>query len=223
MSILLGVFIALVTSLAANIYVEWLRVPRLVLSAEDPRDDTYGAGFPANQTRSLTLKLTNRDLPPLARWLLRTPAMQCQAAITFHDLNGKDRFGDAMAGRWAKTPEPVPLKIVDNHGNPAGTIADPDRPTFGFRIDIYPGESESLGLVIRADNETDCYGFNNESYGHGWRNPKWKLPNGTYLVKVLIRSSGRRCVGCFRLVNGTSRAELHLENASAAERSILGS
>ena len=43
--------------------------------------------------------------------------------------------------------------------------------------------------------EPECYGWNNESYFNNWRTPDWKLDRGTYLVRVVIASSGSKFVG----------------------------
>jgi hypothetical protein len=197
--------------------VEYLRRPNLKLTIETPPCDAeYGASQPAKHARFLRLKLLNKPLPSWARWMIRAPALQCRGTITFHHLDGQNVFGRAMTARWAGSPEPVPIHAVTQAGA-AIQIFDPLRLTHESRIDVYPGEAESelLDIAGRFDNDAECYGWNNETYfcSTPWRNPDWKLPPGRYLVKVVIRSSGQRCEGLFRLVNDVSRKDCRLEEA----------
>jgi hypothetical protein len=46
------------------------------------------------------------------------------------------------------------------------------------------------------------------------------LPPGRYLVKVVIRSSGQRCEGLFRLVNDVSRKDCRLEEAQPQDHVV---
>ena len=88
---------------------------------------------------------------------------------------------------------------------------DPNAFTLQSRIDVYPGESELLAVAARFDNENESYGFNNESYFTKWRNPKWKLSPGRYLIKVTIRSQGQNCTSTFRLLNDVPRPSFRIE------------
>jgi hypothetical protein len=85
------------------------------------------------------------------------------------------------------------------------------------RVDVYPNETEPLDIAIRADSDAECYGWNDDSYRHHWRNPHWKLNPGCYLVRVVITSSGQRCAGVFHLKNDGSRAEFALTLASPCQ------
>jgi len=63
--------------------------------------------------RTLRVTLCNKTLPRWAKWMVRAPALQCRAAITFHHLvDRQDIFGKAMDGRWASAPEPVPIAVA---------------------------------------------------------------------------------------------------------------
>ena len=79
------------------------------------------------------------------------------------------------------------------------------------RIDIPPGESEILDLAVRCDEDEDAIGWNNESYNPPlWKNPRWKLQKGRYLVSVTVRSAGQRWAADFDLNNQISRGEFLL-------------
>jgi hypothetical protein len=92
-------------------------------------------------------------------------------------------------------------------------IADPQRFSQTSEIDIPPGESELLDVAVRFGAEEECYGWNNEGYLHGWRNPNWQLPKGRYVVTVTVRTTGRKEARTFYLDNNRTRAEFRLEPA----------
>lgn len=81
-------------------------------------------------------------------------------------------------------------------------------------MDVYPGEEEAVDVAVRFDIEPDCYGWNNDAYFYNWRNPNWKISRGRYLVKVVITSSGQKCVQVVRLVNDVDNLnDFRLEDA----------
>jgi len=206
------IFGALV-SVSTVVFVEYLRRPSLTLSIEDPpRDARYNppGSRPVTDMRSLRVILSNRTLPGFARWMGRSPALQCRAAITFHHFNDEqDIFGRAMEGRWASTPEPVAILVgPTTAGHQLALIPE----TRGW-VNVHPGESELLDIAIRADNDADCYGWNNEAYFSTpqWRNPNWKLGPGRYLVRVIATSSGQKYSAWFSLENSATRTAFRLE------------
>jgi hypothetical protein len=94
-------------------------------------------------------------------------------------------------------------------------IHDPARYSLASRVDVYPGETERLDIVGKFDNDSECYGWSNESYfsNPAWRNPNRQLQSGRYLVHVIIVSSGERHTGVFRLINDVPRQDFRLEHA----------
>jgi hypothetical protein len=216
-----GLVIGGLITITTAMIVEYLRRPRLQLIIEDPPCDVaYPAGKPAQNTRYLRLKLRNKPLPRGAQWMQRAAALQCRGEITFHHLDdGQDIFGRVMPVRWSNSPEPVLSEVVDLRGVVQARIVDFAKLTPESRIDVYPGEEEILDVANRHDNDQDCYGNNNEQYFSSapWRNPRWRLAAGRYLVKVVITSSGQKCVGIFRLVNDVPRTDFRLVQASSAE------
>jgi hypothetical protein len=216
---MLGIIAGAVIAILIAIGIEYLRRPNLSLSIEErPLDSNWLPGAPARQGRNLRLYLKNKPLPVWARWMLRSPALQCRGTITFHHLDGQNVFGRGMAGRWAGSPQPIPLEAI-TEDNKKFQIFDPMRLTLESRIDVYPGERELLDVAVRLDNDSECYGWNNEAYlqREFWRTPAWKLPPGRYLVKVVIASSGQTCSGIFRLINDVSRQDFRLEPAQSGD------
>src|SRR6266536_3290350 len=222
---IIGVVIGGLITIVTAMCVEYLRTPQLYLFIEVPPCDVgYAPGKPARNSRYLRLKLRNRPLPRGAQWMQRSAALQCRGEITFHHLDGQDIFGRAMPVRWSNSPEPVLSKIVDANGSVQGRIVDYAKLNPESRIDVYPGEEEIVDVAVRHDEDEDCYGANNEQYFSSppWRNPRWKLPKARYLVKVVITSSGQKCVGTFRLINDVdSRTDYRLENTTAEDRAKL--
>ena len=79
-----------------------------------------------------------------------------------------------------------------------------------------------LDVVVRFENEPDCYGWNNDSYLFNWRNPNWKLAGKRYLIKVVVTSSGRKCKGVFRLINDVENLnDFRLLDPSADDRAKI--
>jgi hypothetical protein len=120
-----------------------------------------------------------------------------------------------MEGRWARAPAPVVVPLTLADGTQVQTID-----SWESRIDIYPGETEPLDVVVRLDDDEECYGWSNDTYLRSTvgRNPEWRLNKGIYLVSVTIRSSGQSAHGVFRLVNDVPYSACRLEAATSEER-----
>jgi hypothetical protein len=155
---MVGIIAGAVIAILITICVENLRRPKLSLEIESPPIDSHFSNHhPARESRYVRVFLVNRSLPKWARWMLRSPALQCRGTITFHHLDGQNVFGRGMAVRWAGSPQPIPLEaIMDDHRR--FQIFDPMRLTLDSRIDVYPGEREILDVAVRHDGETECYG-----------------------------------------------------------------
>jgi hypothetical protein len=200
-------FGALVT-IAMVIFVERMRRPRLELSIQPPFDGPWAQNAPVRAMRSLRLILSNKTLPWWARsWMSHTPALQCRAEITFHDGTTRQNiFERTMEGRWATSAEPFIIQAPQ--GRPIMFIPE-------SVCVVYPGEHAVLDIAIRADDDVHSYGWNNESYvcTPEWRNPRWQLRQGIYLVKVVITSSGQKYSRCFSLINQANRDAFHLDHS----------
>lgn len=202
------------------IFVENLRRPRLKFSI-GPSEDIQRqlAGGPIT-FRSVRVTVTHIGLLRGFRWMLRGPASQCRATVTFHHLDGQNVFGRGMRARWAGTPEPV-LPMM-NQGQIV-FVLDPHKVVADSRVDIFPEESETLDVAVRFDNDNACYGWNNETYTHpDLKNPDWTLPPGRYLVKISVTSLGQTRADAFRLINDVARTDFRLELTTGDDRRRLG-
>lgn len=211
LEIVLGAIIAILITIG----VENLKKPRLSIEIAAPGDRSY-PDRPAKRARFLYADVINKPLPWWARWMSRDAATQCHGAISFYHLDGQNVFGGAMPLRWSGSPEPIApsFKIDDK----LILISDPTKFNISPRVDIYPGERETMDIAAKFDDEADCYGWSNENYFSDpiWRNPKWKLLPGRYLVKVVVTTSGEKATKVFRLLNDVPidgfRLETKMEN-----------
>jgi hypothetical protein len=213
-SVVIGGIITIITA----IFVENMRRPRLKLKIIEPLDITY-KNRPANHTKYLLIGVENENLPSFVRWMSRNAALQCHGTISFHHLeDGQNVFGRAMDIRWSSAPEPVPIRI-DYNGHHL-EFFDHHRFQASQRIDIYPGDKNEFAAVAKFDNEQECWGWNNESYfcKNTWRNDKWKLDKGRYLIKVTIYSSGENVSKVFRLINDVSINDYRLMPATDEDK-----
>jgi hypothetical protein len=153
--------------------------------------------------------------------MMRGPASQCRALITFHHLDGQNVFGRAMPARWSDTDQPVQIVSAAPQGQPIALV-NLEKALRVSRVDIYPSEKELLDVAVRIDNDQDCYGWNNQAYLHQWRNPEWRIPPGRYLAKVAITSSGQTWTDVFRLINDVPRTDFRLEPVTAEDRTKEG-
>jgi hypothetical protein len=80
-------------------------------------------------------------------------------------------------------------------------------------MDIPAGVTEELDIAVRCDDDVEAYGFNNDSYApqYLWRNAQWRLPQGSFIAEVIIRSSGETVSERFLINNDLSRDEFRIE------------
>ena len=123
-----------------------------------------------------------------------------------------------MTGRWSGSPEPVPNHIILNN-KVEGMMWDFARLTAPQRMDIPVGTAEPVDVAARFDDDPDCYGWSNESYFSEpiWKNPRWRLAPGRYLVHVVARSQGETAEKTFRLVTDVRRTDFRLEPAMVTD------
>ena len=215
----LGAFLGALLSLLVSVAIEYLKKPSLELLAEHPPVDVTYTNHPAATARFVRIRVRNRAMPRLLRWLGRSAAYQCIGYVTFHHLdNGSPVLSKPMPIRWSGSAEPVMLHVLAD-GNVA-QVFDPVRYDAAFRRDCFPGSEEIADVAAKFDSDKECYGWSNETYlpGKGWRNQDYRLPQGRYLVRVTVRSSGENISKVFQLENSVGRQHFRLLEASTAER-----
>ncbi|MDE0685086.1 MAG: hypothetical protein OXI63_19350 [Candidatus Poribacteria bacterium] len=196
-STIVGALAGGLVTIAVTIAVEMLRRPVLKLEIRQPIDKSFLDEWPAQRARFLHLYVRNIPLPGLLSWMSRNEATDSWGVMSFHHLNdGQNIFGHDMPVRWTESTEPH--NAVQQYG-----YLDTDLMRVNSRRDIQPGETELMDVIARFDDESSCYGWNNESYYCSplWRNPRWEIKPGRYISRVEIRTSGRKFVQYFRLCN----------------------
>lgn len=211
MESLLSILLGAVLAIGTTITVELLRRPKLELEIASPHDSDYTPPpeRPARFARFLYVEIRNQALPWFARWMARSAAVDTWGTISFHHLDdGQNVFGRTMSVRWSGSTEP-PVAAA------GGTILDPSWLQSLHRRNIHPGESETMDVAARFDDETSCYGWSNENYFCDpiWRNRNWELQEGRYIILVVVFASGQRFTRYFRLSNEGPRTSFRLEPA----------
>lgn len=204
----------IITVLTALV-VEQARRPKLQLMMAAHTDAQFN-NRPATRARFVHLKLVNRPSSGWTRWVPRQIATQCHGTITFYYLNGQAVFDKDMPIRWASSREPIPSELrAPGTLQITGLIYDLSQLSLESWIDVPPGEGQTLNVAVRLDNDTDCYGWSNESYFSypRWRNPDRKLTPGVYVVKVTVIAGGEKCTEVLRLMNEGPMVNFRLELA----------
>jgi hypothetical protein len=209
MEAVLTTLLGAILAIGTTIIIESMRRPKLSITIAHPHNNDYTPPpkRPARYARFLYVSVGNQALPWYARWMARGAAIDTWGTISFHHLDdGQNVFGRVMSVRWSGSTEP-PIAAA------GGTILDPSWLHSLNRRKIQPGESETIDIVARFDDESSCYGWSNENYFCDpiWRNKKWELPKGRYLVWVVIYASKQRFTQSFRLSNEGSRDSFRLE------------
>jgi len=212
------VVVGALISIWVTMLLEGVQKPNLELELRSECATRFRAGSHLGYV--LQLRLVNKPLPRGLGWLQRNSATEASGTITFRDLNGKDVFGAVMPIRWSNSPQPG-YTVVEDTPNAAPIkkmIFNPER--LSTTRNIPPGSHDEgvLDVAARFDNESECYGVNNESYFNDWHTPRWKLLPGEYLVDVKIRASNASCADTFHLSNeGSLPGGFRLAKASKAE------
>jgi len=199
----LGVILALL--------YESRRRPRLKITVHDRTSS--GKEYPLGSVVWLHVRVTNLKKP---RWqtIFQDPeaALACRAWVAFFHLDGNAVFKPEMPARWANTEEPIP--IFANAGNITWARLVNVQQTF----DIPAENSGDLDVVCRFEGEESCYGFNNDSYLHRFRNNTWKLPPGRYIIRVRVRTGGREFAELFMLHNDVSLEHFRFDPLTPEQR-----
>ena len=219
-----GILLGAILSIITTIIVEFQRKPKLNIRIAEPSDDHY-SNHPAQRARFLGVDIENKPLPLVFRWLSRNTAPQCSALLTFYHLDEQRVFSASMVGRWSGSPEPVPPIAISGENITIKNVTisfDLSAAAF-LRRDIFPGNLERLDVAARFDNDNECYGWNSEAYFSKpqWRNPKWQLQPGRYIVRVEVNTSGEKTTELFRLCNDVSIEDFRLEPAQKQDHAVL--
>jgi len=148
----------------------------------------------------------------------KTPAYSCRIMMRFvNRINGEPLF--TVNGKWDRGPQPLLYAPVPRRILPDGTVetAIGEFPhdfliPFAEVLDIHPKIPETFCILLKYENEDECYAFSSWSYlrGRGHRVDEWRLNAGEYIAEIELSYSGRRILEKFLLRN-------HSRNADGAE------
>ncbi|MFH1866435.1 MAG: hypothetical protein ABIK85_11195 [Candidatus Eisenbacteria bacterium] len=134
-------------------------------------------------TRFLSLEV--RNAPRRAPLVRRQTATAAHGRVIFMDAAYREVSGPLHI-RWDGKAECIKYLVVGDH---VEQRFDPSLVRQGRYIDIPPDEGATLAIAFRFDDETEAFGWSNESYAHpGWRNPDFRLPPGEYVARVTLVS-----------------------------------
>lgn len=100
--------------------------------------------------------------------------------ITFFTMDGREAV--RLYGRWTENEQPG----TRPHLVPIDDLR---------RRNLIPnGEPNGIDIALKYEGEDCCYAFDDETcrYVKGWRNPKYRLPDAEYRVRIKIRGLGLR-------------------------------
>jgi hypothetical protein len=207
---LIGFALGIGASVAAAWLVEYGARPLVVVSPPD----VWGIRrqYPDPQAGFLQAAFFHVSVRNIRRRLALLgprPAWSCQASLEVTAESGSLRILP-IDGRWTAHPEPVAPATL---GNASVLLLDPGKILAGRTLDVHAHQPQELCVGLKFEGEDDCFIFNNESYHFPrWKNPAWRLPRGTYRLRVTVAYEVGKSTAEFRLRNeGTSRDDVHLE------------
>jgi hypothetical protein len=213
-AILVDFFINLLAGIVGILVVLWLerqRRPGLTMHIGVPGTIDEADPVKRHPTTFLKVQVHNRTVPRWLAWVYHgEPAVSCAAWMSFHSLDGVALFDREMVGRWSETPDPPPIQGIKTENGAVLRLLNVQD-----TMDIQPGSYANLDVVCRLKGEEECYGWNNESYLHGWKNPAWRLPKGRYIARIRVKTGGKEFRDAFVIDNDRSFTDFRLEVATA--------
>jgi hypothetical protein len=199
---------------------EIARKPRLTLVEGHWHDDPGGFRF----TR---IRVINQPLPRLlAKAFSRQVASQCYVQLSFSDIGNKQELfeNQPILAKWTRSREPMATHLIQDDSSKWTQVEffDQKLVSEGLRLDLVADAGgEEIDVAVKHEGESDCWAFSGQSYHpkfaeegaavHGWRNPDWRIPQGEWLVEVVVRSGQVEAKQNFTLFNhGAAKRGLYL-------------
>lgn len=132
--------------------------------------------------------------------------MDCRAKIFFYsypDLT--PLFDTPMTGRWSNSPQPQVVSYEVDGKKASMLIGEQNT------MNIGTGSSELLDIAIKINGDSNCYGWNNQSYLFGWKNPNWSIGEGQWIVEAVVETSGKPYSQKFILSNSNDFSKFTID------------
>ena len=218
--------IGLILTIAATLYIEKLRSPKLEFFEEDDSSGNLARDAPAKKIKLLRVKIINIDLPEVIRFLRREPAYHCRVTfqVFYHD-NKKPLFEKPIPARWSHSDPPA-ITQLDSNTNKEISIFDWSKYNEIINHDCYTGIPEPIDIVARFDSDNECYIYNNDSFYPNyvnWKSENKKIPQGRYFLVVTAYYSGMKTYGYYELENNLSVDHFRLSLVSPSEIKSISS
>lgn len=184
--ILIPLIVGIISTLVYAIFSWWYKRPRL-------RFEVFGhAG--EGQPTFYKIKVWNDG---------RETAMNCRLSLIYKDYKNEvlePRIAFELENaKWDKNPNPIA------NGQPERSLLH-----LSGEVDIKAHTGEVFCILIRYDNEDNCYSFNADNYilgheeGTELRVANRALDIGEYLVSAVIRGDNAEGVATFLIRNGAT-------------------
>jgi hypothetical protein len=188
------------------LWIERQRKPKLTISIGIPGEIIENDLLNRLPCKWLHAHVSNRNVPRMLSWFYQgEPALDCRAWIEFLYSDRKKVFENNMVVRWSGSEEPK-IECINTKSGQAFRLIGAQN-----SFDIPPGESTDIDVVFRFKAETNCYGWNNESYLYEWKHPNWVLGTGRFIARVKIKTGGHEFKKEFLIVNDGPFQEFRLE------------
>ena len=165
--------------LGTVIFVEKLKQPNLIFEVGNNVDDVN------NKRRFIHIKIKNKDRN--IKWIpLATNIASSARVILKIDRN-------IFTGRWTSKGEPL---VYGSGGIPISV--NPNEILVVPREDICPSNDDSeaveVAIGLKYENETNFYGFNNESYLYQpmLKNTKLSFGSGNHAGEIIVITMGKK-------------------------------
>ncbi len=136
-----------------------------------------------------------------------TTAYECEARISIKQQDGKKLFN--FTGKWSEPMILEPLGPIK-----AGGYQElwPQLMPLTKIKNLIPNKQEPFCLIIKDDNQKECYAWSAESYLHNHKNPDWELELGTYAVEIELIGGNAKAFSKFMIKNkGTSSSDITIK------------
>lgn len=127
--------------------------------------------------------------PIFRNWIQRNTATNCATRVTILDANSNVVLRDTST-EWVARPEPFRVVSILPEGRPILAIDD-YLVSQADRLDVYANRfGESFAVVVKVDEDPNCYLFRGESYRSGdlWRLPQYRIPEGDLTLEVYLKA-----------------------------------
>ena len=121
-------------------------------------------------------------------------AYECEAHVTIKEEAGKKLF--EFSAKWSATPEPLGAFLPDGKQEIITSLIP-----FSTKINLKSKMPQAFCILVKDNNEEECYGWNARSYLFGHKSTEWKLGLGIYVAEVEVFGGNVKKLEKFKIEN----------------------